>query len=164
MRDATKGDPDDWYKVPQGVVTANICRISGKRPASGCYGSYVQEADGSYSTSSSVFTEYFAKGTVPSDTCPLHTYRVTLDTRIAEGSGEPATAPSVVPAAPGSAPADRAAPAAQVEARGGGDDDRADAKEPEKKKRGFWSRLFGRGKDKDDKGKEKDDDKKEDRP
>ena len=36
-------------------------------------------------------------------------------------------------------------------------------KEPEKKKRGFWSRLFGRGKDKDDEDK-KDEEKKKDDP
>ena len=154
MRNATKGHPDDWYKTPSGVVTANVCRLSGKRPASGCYGSYVEASDGSYTTTSSVYTEYFAKGTVPQDTCPLHTYRATMDTRTADWSGDTVTTPSVVPAAPGNARIESAEPAAQIEARGE-DDNRAEAKEPEKKKRGFWSRIFGRGKDKD-----KDNDKK----
>jgi penicillin-binding protein 1A len=155
MRDATKGDPDDWYKAPQGVVTANVCRLSGKRPASGCYGSYVPTADGSYALSSSVYTEYFAKGTVPGDTCPLHTYRPTFDTRTAWG--EPVTVPPVAPAAPANSRVENAEPAAQVDARRESEDERQEVKEPEKKKRGFWARIFGRGKDKD-----KDDEKKKD--
>jgi membrane carboxypeptidase/penicillin-binding protein len=164
MREATEGDPRDWYKAPAGVVTANVCRLSGKRPASGCYGSYVQASDGSYTVTSSVYTEHFAKGTVPEDTCPIHTYRPTFDTRTASWTGEPASAPAVVHAAPGSAPAEAArAAAAQVEAREEAEN-RAEAKEPEKKKRGFWSRVFGIGKDKDDKDKDndKDDEKKKD--
>ena len=159
MRDATKGDRDDWYKTPPGVVTANVCRLSGKRPASGCYGSYVQAADGSYSVSSTVYTEYFTKGTVPGDTCPLHTYRPAFETRIAGGTGDAATAPAVATATASGPQVERAEQAAQVEARRNDDDDRAEVKEPEKKKRGFWSRLFGRGKDKDDSK----DDKKKDR-
>jgi penicillin-binding protein 1A len=149
MREATKGDEDDWYKTPSGVVTANVCRLSGKRPSAGCYGSYVETADGSVSTTSSVYTEYFAKGTVPDDLCPLHVYRPTIDMRTATWSGETApVAPSV------SAPARVEAPpsAEQVEARSE-DEKPPDAKEPEKKKRGFWARLFGRGKDKNDNNK-----------
>jgi membrane carboxypeptidase/penicillin-binding protein len=149
MRDATKGDPDTWYKAPQGVVTANVCRISGKRPASGCYGSYVQSADGSVTTSSSVYTEYFARGTVPDDTCPLHIYRATLDTRTADWNGSATTSPSVITTAPGNSQVERAEPAAKVDERRDDDDDRNEVKEPEKKKRGFWSRIFGRGKDND---------------
>jgi 1A family penicillin-binding protein len=159
MREATKGHDDDWYKTPAGVVTANVCRLSGKRPASGCYGSYVQTADGEYTTTSSVYTEYFAKGTVPDDTCPLHTYRPSFDTRIAAWEHDAAAAPVVAPATPGSAPMPVPTPAAQVEARGEDAND-VDAKEPEKKKRGFWARVFGIGKDDDEKKKQ--DEKKKD--
>ena len=38
------------------------------------------------------------------------------------------------------------------------------AKEPEKKKRGFWSRLFGRGNDDDDKEKKEKEKQKKNRP
>jgi penicillin-binding protein 1A len=158
MRSATKRDKDDWYKKPKGVVTANVCRLSGKRPASGCYGSYVQAADGSYTTSSSVYTEYFASGTVPDDTCPIHTYRPSFETRTASWDNAPVATPSTTPAAPSAERVQNPAPAAQIEARGE-DDNRAEAKEPEKKKRGFWARVFGIGKDKDEdeKKKKKDD-------
>ena len=160
MRQATEGEKAEWFKTPAGVVTANVCRLSGKRPASGCYGTYVQAADGSYTTSSSVYMEHFAKGTVPDDTCPIHTYRPSFDTRTAEAwNGDGTPAPSVVPAAPGSAPAETPSQAAQIEARGE-DDNRTEVKDPEeKKKRGFWSRLFGRGGEKD-KDKDKENEKK----
>ena len=171
MRGATKGDADDWYKAPKSVVTANVCRLSGKRPAAGCYGSYVQAADGSYTTSSSVYTEYFARGSVPEDTCPIHAYRPTFETRTATAawSGDAIATPSAVATAPGNARAEAAESAVRVEARGD-EDNRPEVKEPEKKKRGFWSRLFGRGgkdkdKDKDsDKEKDKDDEEKKNDP
>jgi 1A family penicillin-binding protein len=156
MREATNGDKDDWYKTPQGVVTANVCRLSGKRPAAGCYGAYVETADGSYTTTSSVYTEYFAKGTVPDDICPLHTYRPSYSTADMSIATEPAPTPGVVPASPNNAPAvERAQPAAHGEVRAP-EAARTEVQEPEKKKRGFWSRIFGRG---DDRNKDKDKDK-----
>jgi 1A family penicillin-binding protein len=157
MRTATSKDKNDWYVRPDGIVTANVCRLSGKRPAEGCDGVIVQAADGSYTTSSSVYTEYFVKGTVPSETCPLHTYRSTLDTRTAAWSG--GTLPSSGADSTSSARATtlRVEPSAQaVAARAEAAAQEAREKETEPKKRGFWSRLFGRGKDKDD-DKKKDD-------
>jgi penicillin-binding protein 1A len=150
MRQSTKGDPDDWYKTPSGIVSANVCRLSGKRPAAGCYGSYVLASDGTYTTSSSVYTEYFAKGSVPEETCPLHSYRPTVDTRTASWAPESTGQPAVVPAYP--SPTARPQAGAPVQADGRSvptDDTREEVKKPEKK-RGFWARLFGRGKDKDD--------------
>ena len=146
MRDATKNDPAEWYKAPAGIVTATVCRLSGKRPADGCYGAPILAADGSIVSSSSVYTEYFAKGTAPDEICPLHR---TLDTRVASWSGDAWRTPAAV------APADIRGDDRRI------DDDRPverarsdepeikKSQEPEKKKRGFWSRLFGRG-DKDD--------------
>jgi penicillin-binding protein 1A len=164
MREATKGDKPEWYKPPSGIVSANVCRLSGKRPASGCYGSYVEAADGSYVLSSSVYTEYFAKGTVPSDTCPLHTYRPSFETRTAWAD---TASPQAAPGASGVVTSEAAAQAARadgVDVRDPAhrdDEDRDEAKEPQKKKRGFWSRLFGRGGDKDDKNEDR---KKDPRP
>jgi 1A family penicillin-binding protein len=157
MRAATKGDKNDWYERPKDIVTANVCRLSGLRPADGCSGVLVQAADGSYTTTSSVYTEYFAKGTVPTDICPLHTYRATIDSRTASWSG--GTVPSGVSP---SYSANRERPEPETPATLGARAEAAAAaeeatKEPEKKKRGFWSRLFGRGKDKDEDDKKKED-------
>jgi penicillin-binding protein 1A len=145
MRDSTKGNRDDWYKAPAGVVTANVCRLSGKRPGAGCYGSYVETADGSVSTTSSVYTEYFAKGTVPDEICPLHVYRPTIDMRTATWSGETAAPSTSSPSASATARGEASQQAPQADARRD-EDDKPDVKEPEKKKRGFWARIFGRGK------------------
>ncbi|HUE85990.1 MAG TPA: PBP1A family penicillin-binding protein [Vicinamibacterales bacterium] len=163
MRAATSGDKNDWYKRPEGIVTANVCRLSGKRPAEGCSAVIVQAADGSYTTSSSVYTEYFVTGTVPGDTCPLHIYRATIDSRTASWSG--GTIPAgVTPAYSAGNRAERVEqPSTPVVNARGEVVAAEEAKEPEPKKRGFWSRLFGRGKDKDD-DKKKDDPQSEPRP
>jgi hypothetical protein len=160
MRAATKDDKNDWYERPQGIVTANVCRLSGKRPADGCSGVLMPATDGSYTTTSTVYTEYFAKGTVPTEICPLHPYRTTIDSRTASWSG--GTIPAgVTPSS--SRGGERAAPAtpATLGARADAAPDEEAAKEPEKKKRGFWSRIFGRGKDDDDDKKKKEEPRRE---
>jgi membrane peptidoglycan carboxypeptidase len=159
MREATKGDEDDWYKTPQGIVTANVCRLSGKRPASGCYGSYVQTSDGSYTVTSSVYTEYFKRGSVPEETCPLHTYRPSFETRTASWEGSPDVVAPASPTTPATLGTGRGQATAQAAAQNENAEGRPEVKEPEKKKRGFWARVFGIGKDKD-KDKDKDDEKK----
>jgi membrane carboxypeptidase/penicillin-binding protein len=149
MRAATKDDKNDWYERPEGIVAVNVCRLSGLRPADGCSGVLVQAADGSHTTTSSIYTEYFAKGTVPTDICPLHPYpyRANIDSRTASWSG--GTMPSGV--TPNSGNGGRVEPATPATLGARAEKAAAEeAKEPEKKKRGFWSRLFGRGKDKDD--------------
>jgi penicillin-binding protein 1A len=147
MKKATTGDAADWYKTPVGVVTADVCRISGKRPVNGCYNAVVEGEDGALVQTSTVYTEYFAKGTVPNDECPIHSV-VHLEGRRAGGSVWTMPRVPVSDARPTLATGrvldeeERRAEAPPVQD--------PDVKEPEKKKRGFWSRLFGRG-DKDDK-------------
>ena len=46
MRKATEGDPPDRYKAPEGIVAAQVCRLSGKRPTEACQGEVTQAADG----------------------------------------------------------------------------------------------------------------------
>lgn len=141
MRKATAGDKPGWYDEPDGVVRANVCKISGKRPTEGCQAVLVQASDGSYTTASMVYTEHFAKGTVPAEYCPLHTYRATLDSRTAAWGGD----------TPGAAePADLRGESAAVDRADAKSDERNAEGKEEKKKRGFWSRLFGRGGDDDD--------------
>jgi 1A family penicillin-binding protein len=156
MRAATKDHPAEWYKAPGGVITANVCRLSGKRPVEGCYGQYVYASDGALTSSSSVYTEYFAKGTEPEGYCPIHSYRAatvaTADATVTQPSWG---------ASPAAVPADMRDDSARIEeerpAPAGARDPEPEVREPEeKKKRGFWSRLFGRGDDKDrDKDREK---------
>ena len=158
MRTATKGDKPDWFDRPANVVALNVCRVSGKLPNGGCGSVDVVGRDGSIETRSLVYTEYFAKGTQPTSVCPLHPSPSFMD-RLAgvfgKGADKPIAADEAGLPPPGISTAGAlpvpAQPVAQPEAP------KADEKADDgKKKRGFWARLFGTGKDdtkKDDKKK-----------
>lgn len=60
---------DPGFTVPDSIETAEVCRKSGKLPVSGVCSSDPR--------GTAVYTEYFAKGTVPTETCDHHT-RVTI--------------------------------------------------------------------------------------
>lgn len=51
--------PAASFKKPSGIVTATICSKSGKLPIAGICDAYLA-------------TEYFAEGTVPTDSCTVH--------------------------------------------------------------------------------------------
>ena len=59
-----EGLPDTGFPVPDSIETAEICRKSGKLAVSG-----VCSAD---PRGNAVYTEYFAKGTAPTDICSTH--------------------------------------------------------------------------------------------
>ena len=141
MKAATRGDKPEPLVAPRNVVGVTVCRLSGKRPAGGCDAVPVVDDDGNESERSMIGTEYFVRGTEPEETCHLHVGRsifgrlagvfgaprgeVTEQRAADEIAAEPPAA--VVPVSPAQqAPEVAAAPA------------------PEQKKRGFWSRIFGR--------------------
>lgn len=64
-----QGLSDPGFTVPDSIETAEVCRKSGKLPVSGVCSSDPR--------GTAVYTEYFAKGTVPTETCDHHT-RVTI--------------------------------------------------------------------------------------
>ena len=151
MKAATKGDRPEWFKPPPGLVGISICRVSGQLPNAGCSDVEVVSDTGEVTHRSMVITDYFARGKAPVALCPLHPSqdllatiggwfgKDTLKPASASALGLPSqSAPGV--AAEVTAESPRAAEPAP-------DAQRA---EPEKKKKpGFWSRLFGRGKDDD---------------
>lgn len=149
MREATKNDKPVWFKAPDNIVAVDVCRLSGRRPAEGCEHATLVKDDGSTEVRSTIYTEYFVRGTEPQDTCPYHVGR-SIFGKLAGwfGASPNAVQESTVdvPAAAtqdSAAAPDVAAPAAETVA----------APQPEEeKKRGFWGRIFGR-KDKDDKEK-----------
>jgi penicillin-binding protein 1A len=143
MTNATRNDKPAWFKAPPGIVTVDVCRMSGKLPARGCNDVPVTSGDGTTVKRSLIQAEYFVKGTEPTESCDLHagpsfleaiagvfrgTQNVTPVT--AEVAGLPdATARAAIPSTePSPQPATSELPQAQ----------------PEKKKRGFWGRIFGR--------------------
>jgi membrane peptidoglycan carboxypeptidase len=161
MRKATAKDPSEWYAAPAGVVSASVCRLSGKRPTEACYGSTYISDDGTYSNANSVYTELFVKGTQPTESCPIHG-ATSVFGRIAGwiGGGGGGTTP-VAPAqqrASGASNHDHAADDVRHADRDDDDEDDvpviAQAPEPQKKKRGFWARVFGVGKDDDDRARD----------
>ncbi|MPZ20996.1 MAG: PBP1A family penicillin-binding protein [Luteitalea sp.] len=166
MKAATRDEEAEWLERPAGVVGADVCRVSGKRAAEGCQYVDVVLPDGNFDVKSMVYTEYFRRGSEPTETCDLHTRPDFLE-RMAgwlgrdQPDGKPAQAglpPTGVQPPPPSP--DGTTEGASEDARDEepeGEAARAEAKpadeevEPAKpkKKRGFWSRLFGRRGDDD---------------
>jgi 1A family penicillin-binding protein len=142
MKVATRGDKPEWFTPPAGVTTATVCRLSGKLATEGCQDVELVDDHGRLERRSMVYTEYFARGTEPTSYCDLHPTRGIFG-KIAgflgggdhpppprvEDAALPPPSPAVVPAAASASPVETA-PAP-------------------KKKRGFWSRVFGIGKDDD---------------
>ena len=159
MKVATRGDKPDWISRPASVIGANVCRISGKLPNGGCDRVEVVNRDGMVESRSMIYTEYFVKGTQPTTVCPLHEPGSFMDA-LAGVFGKDSGPPPVpidstgLPSAPSTPASTSGSPAASAPPVAGGT-----VEEPAPKKKGFWSRIFGGGKDK--KG---DDKKKEDAP
>jgi penicillin-binding protein 1A len=163
MKAATKGDKPDWFDRPSNIVTANVCRLSGKLPNGGCDHVEVVNKDGGIEMRSMIYTEYFVKGTQPTELCPLHPSSTFMD-RVAGmfGGGEQAKPvraedAGLPPTQTGTAGAHPpAAPPSEVKPQ----EPSGDAKAEPQKKRGFWARIFGKDNKKQDQ-KDKDERKKD---
>jgi 1A family penicillin-binding protein len=141
MKVATRGDKPEWFTPPAGVTTATVCRLSGKLATEGCQDVELVDNHGQIERRSMVYTEYFARGTEPATYCDLHPTHGIFG-KIAgllgggdhpalprvEDSALPPLLPAVVPTTGFTAPGENVPP-------------------PPKKKRGFWSKIFGIGRD-----------------
>ena len=141
MKVATRTDKPDWLTPPSGIVTATVCRVSGKLATDGCRDVASIGPDGLVERRSMVYTEYFARGTEPHSYCDLHSSPGIL-TKVASvigvgTSGDRPAAPRIdtigIPAGPPSAPVVASDP------------DAVPPPPPAQAKRGFWSRIFGLG-------------------
>jgi penicillin-binding protein 1A len=151
MKRATAGHKREWFDRPDDVVAVNICRVSGRRPNEACGSVEVVSDDGYIESRSMVYTEYFAKGTVPSAICDVHSPRSLFD-RItgvlgADHGPPPVSAEDVgLPPSP-TKTSGAPAPRQQVGEPAPSPQPAPKVEDPkEKKKPGFWGRLFGRGK------------------
>ncbi len=142
MREATKDDKPVWFRTPENIVGVAVCRLSGRRPADGCEHATLVKADGSTETKSTIYTEYFVRGTEPQDTCPYHVGR-SIFGRMAGWFG---ASPNVAPNRANDEPAPATQDPTATPDRPADATDAVDAPKQEEKKRGFWSRVFGRGK------------------
>ena len=140
MKQATATDKPDAFKPPEGLTAVAVCRLSGRLPNAAC---------------DRIITEYFARGTVPTEICEEHGF-FTESAQLAAaypGGAIVSSHASIAGELPqtvaqtGDVPGVVASQAPQDIVMA------ADTDEQPKKKRGFWGRVFGRG-DKD-KGDEK---------
>ncbi len=144
MKAATKGDKPEWFVPPSNVTTANVCRLSGRLATDGCQDVEVVAKNGQLERRSMIYTEYFQRGTEPTGYCDLHpTHGIASKLAgLFGGHSEKPAPPHIEDIAP--APAAVAATTGEVE--------RVVESPPApapKKKRGFWSKVFGIGRDKE---------------
>ncbi|HEU5257254.1 MAG TPA: PBP1A family penicillin-binding protein [Vicinamibacterales bacterium] len=147
MEAATRNDKPDRFTMPATVVPVTVCRLSGKLPTAGCESAVMFDRDGNPTDRSMLYTEYFVRGTEPTDYCPLHRGLDVLASSgdaqtgsavtATSGTGTPQQSPTDA-ATGGAHPAQNAPPAAVPAASM---PDPSDAQPP---KRGFWGRIFRR--------------------
>lgn len=163
MKAATQGDKADWLERPEGVIGVEVCRLSGKRPVDGCSHVEVETKSGDVQVRNMVYTEYFVRGTEPYETCDLHggNFFKELAGIFRGGGPEPvkvdeAGLPVNQAPQPSKTDADAAERASKGELKPAETaEQKAEQNEPEKKKKGFWGRIFGSRKKDDDKKDEK---------
>jgi 1A family penicillin-binding protein len=146
MITATAGDKPEWFRAPSGVTTATVCRLSGKLATEGCEDVEVVSRDGALVRKSMVYTEYFDRGTEPTTYCELHpTHGILGKLAGMFGGQEHPTPPRMEDTGTRISPGASTAPVAVATA---GDIERIETPPPAppKKKRGFWSKIFGKGK------------------
>jgi membrane peptidoglycan carboxypeptidase len=149
MKAATKGQKPQWLQVPAGIVTANVCRLSGKLATEGCEHADVIDDGGRLVQRSMVYTEYFARGTQPTTSCDIHASRGVFGSIAAAftGGGDKQPAPHMQDAG---LPPVAEATSGTVASSSPSSSPTPPPEEPKKKKRGFWSKVFGVGKDEDE--------------
>jgi penicillin-binding protein 1A len=152
MKVATKNDKPDWFERPSNVVGVNVCRVSGKLPNGGCDHVEVVNRDGGLENRSMIYTEFFVKGTQPTELCPLHPSPSFMD-RVAGAFGAGDSAKPVHAEATGLPPTQTGTtgshqPPAPAEVHQ--EPPPQPTTEAPPKKRGFWARVFGKGDKKPD--------------
>jgi penicillin-binding protein 1A len=148
MKAATRRDEPRWFTPPRGVTSVAVCRLSGKRASGACHDAEMVSPDGVIDRRSTVYTEYFARGTAPTAVCDVHQPRSFFNTiaSIFRGDAPPPPPPLEAAGIPiGTTPV--------VIAPVPSDDEEEAEEEPEPRRRGFWRRIFRIGGNEDQKQK-----------
>jgi 1A family penicillin-binding protein len=100
MTSATRNEELTTFRRPRSVTSVAICRISGKRATEACRHDYVYDSAGYPTARSSVYTEYFARGTEPVEYCDasFHSYVPLPGTEVVSPVSQPPT--SQLPTSP----------------------------------------------------------------
>jgi 1A family penicillin-binding protein len=140
MKQVTERDQADWLPRPRNVTSARICRLSGQLATDSCRDAISVDASGEETRRSMVYYENFVVGTEPTETCPIHGRVIGDPLQALAALSAPKPSAQVEPAAAHAPPATTAStePAAATP--------KAEPP-PAPRKRGFWSRVFGIGKD-----------------
>jgi 1A family penicillin-binding protein len=138
MRDATAGSRGRDFARPADVVAVEICESSGLLPGAACRRATRVASDGQRAAGSTVRVEYFKRGAVPTEECPVHETTwygrvVTADLDASDVASLNRVGGLNSPSAP-AARAGEEAPAAAVE---------PEASTEPRERRGFWGRVFG---------------------
>ena len=136
MKVATRHDKPEWLAAPSGVTSAKVCRISGLLATDGCQDVEVVGKSGELERRSMVYAEYFARGTEPAAYCDQHPTRGIMTKLAGLLGGEDRPAPPRVEDTGMAPPAATGTTGTLPETE--------NPPQPPKKKRGFWSRVFGR--------------------
>jgi penicillin-binding protein 1A len=127
---ATRGNASDRFSAPATVTSATICPISGRLATDACRRAHA-----------AVYTEYFERGTEPIDSCPYHILHSRSPLTLAATTIAPVRPSAPAPSVAASAPA---AVAAAVVPQAHEPISVEPQPQAQPKKRGFWSRVFGR--------------------
>jgi 1A family penicillin-binding protein len=140
MKAATSADKPEWLTAPAGITSAKVCRLSGLLASEGCEDVEVVNREGGLERRSMVYSEYFVRGSEPTTFCDQHPTRGFL-TAIAGvfGASHDHPAPPHVEDT-GLVPPPTATATAGTQT----DVEPPPPPPPPQKKRGFWSRIFGR--------------------
>jgi membrane carboxypeptidase/penicillin-binding protein len=129
MLAATRTRDPERFSAPAEVTSATICPISGRLATDACRREHA-----------AVYTEYFERGSEPIDYCPYHILHGRSAVTLAAATVAPVS--PILPAAPAEAPVPTpvvTAAAQPTEATS------AEPPSASRKRRGFWSRVFGIG-------------------
>ena len=154
MKTATRGDKAAWLKAPAGITTATICRLSGALARDSCRDEVVYDDEGN-PKGSTVYTEYFIRGTEPTTYCPIHgvnepsgIWRFLTGGGAARNPGQPRPPERerevVAERRPQEPPAAVAEVVQPPGVTGGVVAQPAPQADSAPKRPGFWGRLFGR--------------------
>ncbi len=72
MKVVTAGHKPEWLPRPEGIVAQTLCRMSGRLAVEGCSQVEVTNDLGEVEVKSMAYTEFFRRGTAPTEPCPLH--------------------------------------------------------------------------------------------
>jgi membrane peptidoglycan carboxypeptidase len=139
MKSATRGAKPEWLTVPDDVVSADVCRLTGLLATEGCEHADMIDDRGRLVQQSVVYREYFAKGTQPTKRCGMHSSRSIFGSIAAVlwRSDDP---PPPVRIEQAGLPPSSPSPVAERAPIG------AETPPPAPRRRGFWARVFGLGK------------------